>query len=411
MFILLLIQYDLSKIKAVLSTGSPLSEESFEFVYRDIGEDICLSSISGGTDINGCFAAGNPMGPVYKGELQARTLAMEPGDILGLMTDGVFEQENAIHEQFDIERVEKLILEYQNGSMKDLIRALYAAIRSHLSERGASFFPAVYQACGGGDPTTALDALWDLVWAGEVTNDTLSPLRAFLSGPTQGRGRSRPRVPSTFPPHAAGRWSLVEDLRVPEVSGTERATAWAEQLLERQGVVTRAGVAAEGVTGGFTALYPVLSRLEEVGRVRRGYFIEGLGGAQFALPGAIDRLRSRDGSPVVALASTDPANPYGSMLDWPAVESGRIGRIAGTYVVLSDGRLVAFLDGRRLRTIDIPDEDVINPAVAALAEVGRRHRRFTIETIDGLPAASGRWGAALSEHGFSPALRGLTLRR
>ncbi len=288
---------------------------------------------------------------------------------------------------------------------------LHAAIRSHLSERGASFFPAVYQACGGGDPTTALDALWDLVWAGEVTNDTLSPLRAFLSGPTQGRGRSRPRVPSTFPPHAAGRWSLVEDLRVPEVSGTERATAWAEQLLERQGVVTRAGVAAEGVTGGFTALYPVLSRLEEVGRVRRGYFIEGLGGAQFALPGAIDRLRSRDGSPVVALASTDPANPYGSMLDWPAVESGRIGRIAGTYVVLSDGRLVAFLDGRRLRTIDIPDEDVINPAVAALAEVGRRHRRFTIETIDGLPAASGRWGAALSEHGFSPALRGLTLRR
>jgi ATP-dependent Lhr-like helicase len=202
----------------------------------------------------------------------------------------------------------------------------------------------------------------------------------------------------------------VDDLVAAPVSGTERAAAWAEQLLERQGVVTRGGVAAEGVAGGFTGLYPVLNRLEEVGRVRRGYFVEGLGGAQFALPGAIDRLRAQGGPPVVALASTDPANPYGAMLDWPVVEAGRIGRIAGTYVVLVEGRLGAYLDGRKLRTFEAAHDDAIHPAVAALVEVGRRHRRFTIETVDGNPAAGGRWGAALTEHGFSPALRGLTLR-
>ena len=288
---------------------------------------------------------------------------------------------------------------------------LHSAILEHLTSRGASFFQALYTACGGGDPGAALDALWDLVWAGRVTNDTAAPLRAFARSRRSKRSGT-PRVAATFPPHAAGRWSLVADLlenALEPLTETRKATAWAHQLLDRHGIVTRQGVASEGLPGGFTSIYPVLQRLEETGRVRRGYFIERLGGAQFALPGAVDRIRSAPDAGVVALAATDPANPYGASLDWPAIEEGRIGRFAGAHVVLSEGELVAFLDGRRLRTFG-EDPDIRHPVANAIAGIAAKSRSFRLESVDGSAPAQTAWGPVLAELGFAPAVRGMSYR-
>ena len=152
------------------------------------------------------------------------------------------------------------------------------------------------------DDPTVLAALWDLVWAGLVTNDSLAPLRAAVSRPRggwpAGRGGRRPgrprpgRLARLGPPAGAGRWSLVAPLLAPAPSPTEAAHARALQLLERYGVLTREAALGEGAEGGFAGVYPVLKALEERGQVRRGYFVAGLGAAQFALPGAVDRLRA-----------------------------------------------------------------------------------------------------------------------
>lgn len=285
---------------------------------------------------------------------------------------------------------------------------LHAAILDQLDRRGASFFRDLYAAAGGGDPHQVLEALWDLVWAGQVTNDSLAPLRALLQAASP-RSGGRPALPSSFPAHAAGRWSLASELLGPEgVSPTERAAALARQLLDRHGVVTRAAVLAEGAPGGFAGLYPVFTHLEDVGRVRRGYFVEGLGGSQFALPGAVDRLRHTS-EEVVALAATDPANPYGAALPWPELPTGRLGRLAGAYVVLAAGRLAAFLDGRRLRLL-VDDPDLRPALAAALAGVAARQRRFRLEEVDGSPAAASILAPHLTETGFAPAVRGLAYR-
>ncbi|HEV7722362.1 MAG TPA: DEAD/DEAH box helicase, partial [Iamia sp.] len=184
--------------------------------------------------------------------------------------------------------------------------AVHDLLRSHLAERGASFWPqlqaAVAEAELDYDDRSLLAALWDLVWAGEVSNDTLAPLRAFVAGGAgKGRrkaaalpraGRPRPgRLARQGPPAAAGRWSLVAPLRA-RVSPSEAALARAQQLLERHGVLTREAALAEGVEGGFAGVYPVLRAMEDKGSVRRGYFVSGLGAAQFALPGAVDRIRA-----------------------------------------------------------------------------------------------------------------------
>ncbi|MEO5901277.1 MAG: DEAD/DEAH box helicase, partial [Ilumatobacteraceae bacterium] len=198
--------------------------------------------------------------------------------------------------------------------------ALHDAIRAQLEQRGASFWNQLRGAAPGATDAELLAALWDLVWAGEVTNDSLAPLRAMLSskrstksatGPV--RGRPRPgRLTRIGPPTGAGRWSLVAPLRHPPPTATQSAHSMALQLLERYGVVTREAVLAEGVLGGYSSVYGVLKVLEERGQVRRGYFVAGLGAAQFALPGAIDRLRAAreitedDLAPLV-LAATDPA--------------------------------------------------------------------------------------------------------
>ena len=291
---------------------------------------------------------------------------------------------------------------------------LHDAIRSHLSRRGASFFRDIHLSSGAGRLEDTLDALWDLVWSGEVTNDTLAPVRAVrIRRLTRaGSRRSRRRLPSAMPPSSSGRWSLVSDLCDGGVTDAEWGAAWTELLLERHGVVTRAGARAENVPGGLSTLYPILNHLEETGRIRRGYFVEGLGGLQFAVPGAVDRLRTaREGEGTVTLAAADPANPYGTLLPWPEEAEGRASRSAGAYVILHDGRPLLFLErGGKTATLLTDAEDLHGPAAEALTEIGTRHRRLTIETINGGPADHHPLGATLLEGGFALSLKGLAYR-
>jgi ATP-dependent Lhr-like helicase len=285
------------------------------------------------------------------------------------------------------------------------------AIMEALESGGASFFGDIYQAAGGGDPEQVLASLWELIWSGHVTNDTFAPVRAYASR-RKARSGGRPSLSGRFPAHAQGRWSLTRKLVHAAASDTERHAAWAELLLDRHGVVTRRTALAEGFPGGFSALYPVYSHLEETGRIRRGYFVEGLGGSQFALPGAVDRLRGDLSAGLTVLAATDPANPYGGVLPWPELEGTRLARDAGAYVLLQDGELVGYLDkGRRgLSLFDVTPER-FGEISRAMAEVAGRHRRLTLVTVNDEPAAVSRLAAPLSEWGFTTAPRGLTYRR
>ncbi|MGH8870593.1 MAG: Lhr family helicase [Acidimicrobiia bacterium] len=278
-----------------------------------------------------------------------------------------------------------------------------------LEKRGASFFRDLYLGSGGGDPSALLEHLWDLVWSGHVTNDTLAPVRAL----TQQRStrRSGPGLSSQFPPQAGGRWSLTGHLVTGQVSDTERHAAWAHLLLDRHGVVTRNAILAEGYPGGFSALYPVFSHLEETGRVRRGYFVEGLGGSQFALPGAVDRLRVDPAPDLTVLAATDPANSYGATLPWPEVEGARLARDAGAYVFLWHGELLGYLDrGRRHLTVLVEDSSTYGNLGRGLSEIAARHRRTTVNTVNGRPAPRSPLAPALAEWGFATAPKGLTYR-
>ena len=289
---------------------------------------------------------------------------------------------------------------------------LHETIRTYLRERGASFFRDIYAAVEGGPVNDSLDALWDLVWSGEVTNDTLAPVRALSMAKAKRSQKGRPSVPSTMPPVSSGRWSLVTDLIGAPASDAAWATAWTDLLLERHGVLTRAGALSEDIPGGLTTLYPVLNHMEEIGRIRRGYFVEGMGGLQFALPGAVDRLRAAERvEGTMILAAADPANPYGTIVPWPELAEGRASRSAGAYVVLTDGVPLVFLEkGGKKAALLTDDPDHFTAAAAALAEVGKRRRRMTIETIDGKPITSHPLASVLRESGFAPANRGLAYR-
>jgi ATP-dependent Lhr-like helicase len=281
---------------------------------------------------------------------------------------------------------------------------LHPRLREHLRARGASFFRDLYNACGGGDEDAMLDALWDLVWTGEVTNDTFAPLR--LLGPAARRPVRGPRLPRLTLPRASGRWSLVAELVGGGALPTERLHAEAGVLLQRHGVLTREAVTGEGWPGGFAGLYPVLRAMEESGRIRRGYFIEGLGGSQFALPGAVDRLRSlRDAKEdVVALAACDPANAYGAGLPWPHSD-GRMARAAGAYCVLDSGELVLYLErgGRSLLT----NGQIRAEHVRALMSVATNAGKVEIQRVDGLAVMESPIAAVLREAGFASTHRGL----
>src|SRR5690606_32502992 len=293
---------------------------------------------------------------------------------------------------------------------------LGAAILAYLEKNGASFFADLVAASKSTHPRDTLDALWDLVWAGRVTNDTFAPLRA-LAWPRRGSSSPRPGR-SLVPPEAVGRWSLV---RRYDTSPTARAHALATALLERDGVVTREAVASEGIPGGFSAVYPVLKAMEESGRVRRGYFVEGLGAAQFALPGAVDRLRAERERPeepqVLLLAATDPANPYGAAIPWPRREGEKrpLQRAAGARVLLVDGVPVLYLEraGRSLVTLPAFDEpEFARPAIERFVQTAKAHggRPLVLERIDGEPADQSPRAAPFIEAGFAPTYRGLAYR-
>jgi ATP-dependent Lhr-like helicase len=324
--------------------------------------------------------------------------------------------------------------------------AAHRAILDMLTGGGAFFFRQL--AHDGIGEAELKAALRELIWAGWVTGDTFAPVRAMLSGGPgarkrsapahrQGRGKRPPRLSRYSVAHAqsraadptvAGRWSA---LPTPEPDSTLRAHHQAELLLNRHGVLTRGAVTAEGVPGGFATLYKVLTAFEDAGRCQRGYFVESLGGAQFAVASTVDRLRSyldgvdpeRPEYRAVVLAAADPANPYGAGLPWPSRTkdgdgAARPGRKAGALVVLVDGELVWFLErgGRSLLSFTDDDLDANHAAAVAVADLVKTGRvnAILIERINSAPVLAPQVSAsvvtALSDAGFARTPRGLRLR-
>jgi ATP-dependent helicase Lhr and Lhr-like helicase len=254
------------------------------------------------------------------------------------------------------------------------------------------------------------EALWDLAWSGEVTNDAFAPLRAPRLRAAQRSERAGRRFARRRPAAAEtvlGRWSLTAPLFEGAPSAGPRLRALAELMLERHGIVTRETAIAEGVPGGFASIYGELQNLELLGTARRGYFVEGLGGAQFALPGAVERLRSlprADGS-LLVLPATDPANPYGATLSWPKLEGQRRpARTAGAYVMLRDGEPLLYVErgGRGIVRLAELSEGELGEALAELAAAAREGviERLAIERLDGEAVIGSGMEAALIEAGF-----------
>jgi ATP-dependent helicase Lhr and Lhr-like helicase len=300
----------------------------------------------------------------------------------------------------------------------------HVAIRERLAQ-GACFFTDLLAEMHGVPSEDLQNALWDLVWAGEVTNDAFAPLRSpKLTAPWSQVERARRRRFSSrrtgTQPQIQGRWALTGTLfAAGDGDPAARRRAQAELLLERYGIVTREQVVAEGIAGGFSSLYDSFAALETIGVARRGYFIEGLGGAQFALPGAVERLRAQrddDAAPPLVLAATDPAQPYGGVLRWPKGEGPPTrtpARQAGAHVVLCGAEPVLYVErgGKGLQVLVPAEDERIGSALAALAESVRkgRIRRLGIERVDGEPVIGSRWEDALIELGFRAGPRKLTL--
>jgi ATP-dependent Lhr-like helicase len=292
-----------------------------------------------------------------------------------------------------------------------------SAVADALRDRGALFFRELVELVG--EPERAVLAqLWELVWSGAVTNDAWHPLRSGGRIPLRTvpppvvRRRARPTAAL---PAALGRWSLVERLLQPRPAPRDRARALAEALLDRHGVVTRSAVLSEGVPGGFSAVYGELRLMEEAGLCQRGYFVEGLGGAQFALPAAVERLRDvRDpagsGGATAVIASNDPANPFGASIPW-AEAPRKLARAAGTWVVLVGGRLALYVE-RGGRGLVVVEPDLLEQGVEALASLvrDRRVKRLAIERVDGEPVAGTEAERLLVAHGFLQAPRRVVLR-
>jgi ATP-dependent helicase Lhr and Lhr-like helicase len=307
-------------------------------------------------------------------------------------------------------------------------------ILEHLAARGASFFPELHAAAGGGFAPETADALWALAWRGLLTNDTFQPLRAYAAGPEAARRRLPPRHPMSrpsllrprlaVPPTAGGRWALVAARRAEAgeaASPTESTLASAHQLLARHGLLTRGAVAAEGLPGGFSAVYPVLRQLEEAGRIRRGYFVAGVGAMQFALPQALDAVRAaRELGPraaAVVLAAADPASPWGAALEWPPLpgepQGRRPSRAAGSRLVLVDGAPAVQLSaahGLQQLLVWLPAEEPERARVGAaaaqallgLAQAARgRVEGVRVEEVNGAPAGDHPFATFLERAGFT----------
>jgi ATP-dependent Lhr-like helicase len=284
--------------------------------------------------------------------------------------------------------------------------------------RSAEFWLDLVSATGL-EPEAALPALWDLVWAGEVTNDAWTPLRAGrryqTPRPVSRRATRFSRRRTAAVTATQGRWSLTDRL----FAGTTDRRALAELLLERQGIVTRDSVRGEGIPGGYSAVYGELRALETIGICRRGYFVEGLGGAQFALAGAVERLRElraredEEPEPLV-LAAADPAQPYGAGLPWPKRAGARAARVAGAQVILLGGEAALFVErgGRSLVPLREPDEEWLRPALAALVAHVRAGgaKRLAVERFDGQPVGETEVMPLLLEAGFVAGPRRAVLR-
>nr|WP_250646034.1 ATP-dependent helicase [Microbacterium ihumii] len=326
-----------------------------------------------------------------------------------------------------------------SGGSGDLERALLEA----LGHGGAYFASQLKEMAGAENEQSVLEALWNLTWAGRVTNDTFAPVRTLLAGGSQAHKsvRRAPRTRtfrgvslgsvsfsggSTAPPRptaTGGRWSLLMTDRADSgAAASRRATVSAGLLLDRYGVVTRGAVQSEGTPGGFAQAYRILAGFEEAGHCRRGYVIERLGAAQFAASTTVDRLRTfanlPDPAPLraITLAATDPANPYGAALAWPRREgvSHRPGRKAGGLVVLVDGALVLYLErgGRTVLAFD-DDPEALRAAASDLVATARARRldTLTVEKINGEPIYGTPFATALQEAGFVATPRGFTLRK
>jgi ATP-dependent Lhr-like helicase len=343
---------------------------------------------------------------------------------------------------------DKLSLLMQQRPQTEPLTEQEEKLMAVLASSGASFFDPLHQAVGGGYPGESIDALWSMVWRGLITNDSLHALRAYTTRPDTSRSGRRPQTGTVFrsrrttPPTAQGRWSLLP-VRAPKggeglPSTTEASHALALQLLNRYGVLMRESVAAENVPRGFSAVYDVLKALEESGRIRRGYFVAGLGATQFALPAAIDLLRQLRNAPdqekpeLVQLAAADPGNPYGSVLPWPespvAEEDAEsaprlLNRAAYAEVILRNGQLVAWLRRNNPNLlVFLPAEEPERSQVASsLAQfLGSRgqerlhaggHQGALITTVNGQPVAAHPLSRYLMDAGFHLGPLGMHLRR
>ncbi|HEY3921181.1 MAG TPA: DEAD/DEAH box helicase [Gaiellaceae bacterium] len=294
------------------------------------------------------------------------------------------------------------------GEIHDRVRAAF--------DRGALFWHDLLDDTGLTDEE-ALPALWDLVWSGEVTNDAWTPLRAgrrYGVPKPQRRPRRFSRSRSTAVTATQGRWSKTDRL----FAGAPERRALAELLLERHGVVTRDAVRGEGIPGGYGAVYGELRALETLGLCRRGYFVEGLGGAQFALGGAVERLRElrepEDPPRASVIAAADPAQPYGAALPWPKREGARAARVAGAHVVMLEGEPVLYVErgGRSLVPLRDPDEAWLRPVLGALVSYVRSGgaKRLAVERFDGEPVTEGDAMPLLVEAGFLAGPRRAVLR-
>ena len=342
---------------------------------------------------------------------------------------------------------------------RDGLSELQQSILEALAGGGAFFFRQLSNQVGSTDDKVLLKELWDLVWRSLITNDSFAPLRAHLGGTVRATRAPRPArarayrgrvstVAQAGPPSASGRWALLETA---EGETTVRAKSTAELMLERHAVVTRGAVVSEGIRGGFALTYRVLSGFEETGRARRGYFIEGLGAAQFATGATVDRLRGftrdPDAAPqllAITLAATDPANPYGAALGWPGLggedaggdgadaadpsdenldpapakpaadspKKHRPGRKAGAIIVMVDGHLALYLErgGKSLLAFDL-EPAVVDAATRSLTSTLRGTLpKLRIEKVNGDFAVGTPVGKALVEAGFVATPQGLRLR-
>jgi ATP-dependent Lhr-like helicase len=303
----------------------------------------------------------------------------------------------------------------------------HAAVLNLFPEGAALLTRAVFDRLSQFPRDVVEGALWDLVWSGHLSNDSLAAVRRRV-GPPHARGSTRtrttsprrtrrqagrptPRLPAD---HVPGRWYLVPGARDGD---TVRAHATAESLLLRHGVVTRGVASSEQVNGGYAALYRVLAAMENTGHVRRGYFVEGLGAAQFGAASAVDDIRRDPPSDAhFVLAATDPANPYGAALPWPASPVGHLpGRKAAATITLDAHGLVLFVErgGKTMLTWADPSDDRSGPAVGALVEAVRAGRRppLHLQKIDGIDVHQSPWRATLVEAGFLVTPRGLRLRQ